>query len=88
MGNPKRWALTVLAFALATAASAQVPEKFTNLKVLPQDIGRGELVGIMRGYADALDFAASTATSARTPSVSRTWISLPTLARPSAWPAR
>jgi len=33
---------------------AQIPDTFTNLKVLPKDISRGELVGIMRGFADAL----------------------------------
>ena len=38
----------------ATQAMAQIPEKFTNLKVLPKEIGRGDLVGIMREYAGAL----------------------------------
>jgi len=35
-------------------AVAQIPDEFTNLKVLPKDIGRGELMDIMRGYAGAL----------------------------------
>lgn len=33
---------------------AQIPDKFTNLKVLPKDIGKRELVDLMRGYTDAL----------------------------------
>lgn len=35
-------------------ASAQFPEKFTNLKVLPKDIPRSELQSTMRGFAFAL----------------------------------
>jgi tetratricopeptide (TPR) repeat protein len=35
-------------------ASAQIPEKFTNLKVLPKDISRQELQSTMRGFAFAL----------------------------------
>jgi tetratricopeptide (TPR) repeat protein len=34
--------------------SAQIPEKFTNLKVLPKDISRQELQSTMRGFAFAL----------------------------------
>lgn len=33
---------------------AQIPDKFTNLKVLPKDIGKRELVDVMRGFTDAL----------------------------------
>lgn len=46
--------LAAAAIVLAPLASAQIPEEFTNLEVLPEAIGRGELVGIMRGYAGAL----------------------------------
>ncbi len=34
--------------------SAQVPDEFTNLKILPKDIGKRELVGIMRQFAGGL----------------------------------
>ena len=48
----------VLAAAIALAAGApapaQIPEKFTNLQVLPRDIPREELVRIMRGFTGAL----------------------------------
>ena len=35
--------------------SAQFPDKFTNLKVLPKDISRQELQSTMRGFAFALN---------------------------------
>lgn len=42
----------LLLFLLCTAAvTAQVPDKFTNLKVLPKDISKDELTGIMRGFS-------------------------------------
>ncbi len=47
-----------VAFAalLLTAApsAAQIPDKFTNLKVLPKDISKNELQSTMRGFAFAL----------------------------------
>jgi len=46
--------------ALAAPASAQIPEEFTNLKVLPEDIRQRELIGIMRGYTRALGVRCST----------------------------
>jgi tetratricopeptide (TPR) repeat protein len=36
------------------AAQAQIPDKFTNLQVLPKDIPKAELVSTMRGYSMAL----------------------------------
>jgi len=45
-------ALIVLATALPTAA--QIPDEFTNLKMLPKDISKRELVNIMRNWAGAL----------------------------------
>jgi tetratricopeptide (TPR) repeat protein len=36
---------------VAAASRAEVPEKFTNLKVLPRDITKPELIGIMRGFS-------------------------------------
>jgi len=43
----------VLAFlaALALPLRAQIPEKFENLKVLPADITRPQLLQVMRGFA-------------------------------------
>jgi tetratricopeptide (TPR) repeat protein len=45
-----------LAFALAfvSGASAQIPEKFENLKFFPKDITRDSLVQVMRGFSFAL----------------------------------
>lgn len=45
-------ALIVLATALPTAA--QIPDEFTNLKMLPKDISKRELVNIMRSWTGAL----------------------------------
>jgi len=46
-------ALTALAI-LAAPAAAQIPDKFTNLQVLPKDISKDELVSTMRGFAGGL----------------------------------
>jgi hypothetical protein len=47
--------LCILAIAgAAPAAMAQIPDEFTNLKVLPKDISKRELVGAMRGFASGL----------------------------------
>jgi len=54
MRNPKTMVLGGLLLACAPHVAAQIPDKFTNLDVLPKDIGRGELVGFMREYASAL----------------------------------
>jgi len=35
-------------------AAAQIPDRFENLQILPEDISREELTGIMRGFALAL----------------------------------
>ncbi len=44
-----------LVFAAGFApTSAQIPDKYTNLKVLPQDISKQELVAIMRSFAGGL----------------------------------
>lgn len=40
--------------AAAPPAPAQIPDRFTNLRVLEADIAKGELVGTMRGFASAL----------------------------------
>ena len=40
-----------LALAASTTLRAQIPEKFTNLQVLPKTTTRAELVPVMRGFA-------------------------------------
>ena len=48
-------ALTALVvLTVAGPATAQIPDEFTNLKVLPEDIGKRDLVNIMRGFAGAI----------------------------------
>lgn len=45
----------VLAMSVVPApAVAQIPDKFTNLQVLPKDISKDELVSTMRGFAGGL----------------------------------
>lgn len=53
----RRLAVVAAAIALGLASArshAQIPDKFTNLKVLPKDIQKPELVRIMRGFSNAL----------------------------------
>jgi tetratricopeptide (TPR) repeat protein len=49
-----RLGLAGLIVACGGPAAAQIPDKFTNLQVLPKDIARGDLVETMRGFATAL----------------------------------
>jgi tetratricopeptide (TPR) repeat protein len=55
----RRLAVAVAAIAwvsmLAALSSAQIPDKFTNLKVLPKDIQKQDLVRVMRSYSSALN---------------------------------
>lgn len=55
MGARTRTVVTVVAAAGvglgAIPASAQIPEEFTNLRVLREDIPRRELVGLMRSFS-------------------------------------
>jgi hypothetical protein len=52
---PRAGAVVLAAAALLPpAAPAQVPDKFTNLQVLPKDVARAELVATMREFASAL----------------------------------
>ncbi|MGH7555575.1 MAG: c-type cytochrome [Longimicrobiales bacterium] len=46
--------LACLALAAAAPARAQIPDTFTNLKVLPKTISRDSLVATMRYFATAL----------------------------------
>lgn len=52
--------LAALASLPATRLAAQIPDEFTNLKVLPKDITRERLTGIMRGFTQALGVRCST----------------------------
>ncbi len=52
--------LAALALLPATRLAAQIPDEYTNLKVLPQDITRDRLTGIMRGFTEALGVRCST----------------------------
>ena len=44
----------VLLCLVAVPAMAQIPDEFTNLKIFPKDIGKRELVSVMRQFAGAL----------------------------------
>lgn len=57
----RRFCLALALVALvAVPALAQIPDEFTNLKVLPKDITRERLTGIMRGFTQALGVRCST----------------------------
>ena len=48
-------ALSVLiVLAIASPAPTQIPDEFTNLKVLPKDIGKRDLISVMRAFSGAL----------------------------------
>lgn len=53
-------ALSMLVVLPATRLAAQIPDEYTNLKVLPEDITRGRLMGVMRGFTFALGVRCST----------------------------
>lgn len=50
-----RWVALLGIAVWATPAAAQLPEKFTNLQVLPKDTSRPQLESTMRGFAFALN---------------------------------
>ena len=47
-------ALFILSLVQVSAAYAQIPDKFTNLKVLPKDIGKRDLINMMKGATRGL----------------------------------
>ncbi len=47
-------AIAAVLFGAVDRASAQIPETFTNLQVLPEDIDRADLVATMRSFSGAL----------------------------------
>lgn len=46
--------VAVLAAAAPSPASAQIPDKFENLEVLPADTSKAQMTAIMRGFSGAL----------------------------------
>jgi tetratricopeptide (TPR) repeat protein len=44
----------VMLHLMCVRAPAQIPDEFTNLEILPKDIGKRELVAIMRQFSAAL----------------------------------
>lgn len=46
--------LTVLTLCFVVPAEAQIPDEFTNLQILDKEIGKGELIGAMRGLTQGL----------------------------------
>ena len=54
-GRHVAWVLGVALLWLGVGpASAQIPDEFTNLTVLPKDIGKRQIVAIMRNFASSL----------------------------------
>lgn len=52
--RPSLVRLLALLLLLALPLEAQIPDRFSNLQVLPEDIGQRELVEIMRDFGRAL----------------------------------
>ncbi|MGI9626921.1 MAG: c-type cytochrome [Longimicrobiales bacterium] len=53
--KPKVLGLVVfLLLGSAGAVRGQIPDEFTNLQVLDEEISQGELLGVMRGFSGAL----------------------------------
>ncbi len=53
----RRFVLVLTVLLMGTVDTpAQIPDQFTNLKILPKDISKRDLINVMRGYADALGF--------------------------------
>jgi photosynthetic reaction center cytochrome c subunit len=46
--------MVCLALLLARTSAAQIPDKFTNLKVLPKNITKDRLISVMRGFSMGL----------------------------------
>jgi tetratricopeptide (TPR) repeat protein len=55
MSTPALRSILILSLVLLVPGQAegQIPEEFTNLQVLPENISRGELMGVMRGFSMA-----------------------------------
>src|SRR5262249_58074012 len=62
--------MRILVLSLLVGASVtqgQIPEKFTNLQVLPRGISRSELTNIMRGFSFSLGVRCENCHVAKTP---------------------
>jgi hypothetical protein len=46
--------LSLVAACGVMPASGQIPDKFTNLQVLPKDISKGGLLDVMKGFTSGL----------------------------------
>jgi hypothetical protein len=46
--------ITLVAAICGSSAPAQIPDEFTNLKILPKETDKRELIGLMRGMAGGL----------------------------------
>ena len=53
-GCLRKWTALIILLTGGTSASAQFPDKFTNLKVLPKEIPKHEMEATMRSFAFAL----------------------------------
>jgi tetratricopeptide (TPR) repeat protein len=49
------FSLLLMLLALSAGTIAQIPDKFTNLQVLPKEISKADLVSLMRNYAGDLN---------------------------------
>jgi hypothetical protein len=49
------FSLLLMLLALSAGTTAQIPDKFTNLQVLPKEIPKADLVSLMRNYAGDLN---------------------------------
>ena len=50
----KLFAVVLLVFFVSAASQAQIPNRFHNLKVLPDLISKDELLHVMRGFTSSL----------------------------------
>jgi len=53
-GGLRTWTTLIILLSAGRSASAQFPDKFTNLKVLPKEISKHEMEATMRSFAFAL----------------------------------
>ena len=47
--------LAIASLALVPPGRAQIPDEFQNLKILPKDISKDDLLVVMRDFSFALD---------------------------------
>ena len=55
MNKLQKISLYIVVFLVSLSiTSAQIPDKFTNLTILPKEIGKKDLVDVMRNFASSL----------------------------------